>query len=357
MSVLFAETSVEITNAELIVDKFQQHFAEHFPVIREGTVLHYETEYGKVWMAGEKGRFQAEVNCYDAHVLMSIKAMLAEHLLEFSGDKDLRFRWQGHGADLNQLPNLFEGRVVRAFNVTPRMRRLVISVGEGIERLMTGGLHIRILIVPQGRTPVWPHLSQTGAVVWPEGDDELIRRVYTIRYGNVQRQEIELDFVMHEGDHMPGAHFGATAKAGDLVGIIGPGGGVVPVEVDACVFAGDETALPVISRMVEELPAGKKITVYAEVADENERQDIKSSADVNWTWLYRNGKAAGTSGLLEQALRQHDWSKDSDSRHVFIACEKGEVRQIKKFLSDEAKLPKNDFRTAGYWVLGEGDDH
>ena len=78
---------------------------------------------------------------------------------------------------------------------------------------------------------------------------------------------------------------------------------------------------------------------------------------MKWTWLYRKGKAAGTSGLLEQALRQHDWSKDSDSRHVFIACEKGEVRQIKKFLSDEAKLPKNDFRTAGYWVLGEADDH
>ena len=156
---------------------------------------------------------------------------------------------------------------------------------------------------------------------------------------------------------MPGAHFGATAKAGDLVGIIGPGGGITPEDVDACVLAGDETALPVMSRMVEELPAGKKITVYAEIADENERQEITSRADVTWTWLYRNGKAAGTSGLLEQALRQHDWSKDSESRYVFIACEKGEVRQIKKYLTDEASLPKNSFRTAGYWVLGEADDH
>lgn len=357
MSLLFAETSVEISNAEVIVDKFHEHFAEHFTIVRDGASLRYENEYGIVKMAGEKGRFQAEVNCHDAHVLTSIKAMLAEHILEFSGDKDLRFRWQGHGADQNHLPNLFQGRVVKAFNVTPLMRRLVISINDGIERLMTGGLHVRILIVKQERTPVWPYLSQTGAVVWPEGDDELIRRVYTIRRGNVEHGEIELDFVMHEGDHMPGAHFGATAKTGDLVGIIGPGGGATPLDVDACVFAGDETALPVISRMVEELPAGKKITVYAEVADENERQDIRSSADVNWTWLYRNGKAAGRSGLLEQALRQHDWNKDGGRRHVFVACEKGEVRQIKKFLGDEAKLPKNDVRTAGYWVLGDADDH
>lgn len=357
MSLLFAETSVEIANAEAIVDKFQEHFAEYFPIVREGTVLHYENEYGTVRLEGEKGRLQAKVKCYDEHVLMSVKAMLAEHIIEYSGDKDLSFGWQGHGANLNQLPNLFHGRVVTAFNVTPLMRRVVISIDEGIERLMTGGLHVRILIVKQDRTPVWPHLSQTGAVVWPEGEDEVTRRVYTIRRASVESKQIELDFVMHEGDHMPGAHFGATAKAGDIVGIVGPGGGVTPLEVDVCVFGGDETALPVISRMVEELPAGKKITVYAEIADENERQDIQSSADVNWNWLYRNGKAAGTSGLLEQALRQHDWGKDSESRHVFVACEKGEVRQIKKFFTDEAKLPKNGFRTAGYWTLGEVDDH
>ena len=108
---------------------------------------------------------------------MSVKAMVAEHIVEFTGDTSLDFRWEGRTADLREIPNLFSGRVVRAYNLTPKMRRVAIAIDDGIERLMTGGLHIRILMVP----------DQKRAPVWSQAPDELTRRVYTIRSGDISR--------------------------------------------------------------------------------------------------------------------------------------------------------------------------
>lgn len=356
MSLLSAQTSVALVNPEAIVDAFHEHFAEHMPMIREGTSVRFETEYGNGTFSAEKGRFAARVSCIDENVLMSVKAMVAEHIVEFTGDTSLDFRWDGVGSDLRELPNLFIGRVVRSYDLTPRMRRVVVAIEEGIERLMTGGLHVRILIAEhKNRKPVWPHLSKTGAIVWPEGEDSLIRRVYTIRSGNIARGEIDLDFVMHEGDKMPGATFGATAQAGDILGIVGPGG-VMP-EAQSYVFGGDETALPVMLRMAADMPADRKLTVYAEIDNEAERQEIVSKADVQWNWLYRNGKHAGTAGLIEAALRMHDWDGEDANLHVFVGCEKLEARSAKKLLNDELKLPKAATRTAGYWSIGPDDEH
>lgn len=355
MSLLSAQTSVALPDPHAILDAFHEHFAEYMTMKREGAAVHFEADYGNGTLSVDEGRFAACVNCKSVNILMSLKAMVAEHIMEFSGETALDFRWEGDGSDLRELPNLFTARVVRAHHLTPRMRRVVFSIDKGIERLMTGGMHVRILILPdQAREPVWPHLSKTGAIVWAEGEDALTRRVYTIRSGNLQRGEIEIDFVMHEGDHMPGATFGATAKAGDLVGIVGPGG-VLP-EADRYVFAGDETALPVMLRMAREMPAGKPLTVYAEIDNEAERQDIESRADIEWHWLYRRGTHAGTSGLIEAALRQHAFTQ-TQGLHVFVGCEKAEARAIKKMLNDDAGIPKAAIHSAGYWVTGASDEH
>nr|WP_244638307.1 SIP domain-containing protein [Agrobacterium fabrum] len=82
-----------------------------------------------------------------------------------------------------------------------------------------------------------------------------------------------------------------------------------------------------------------------------------SALPVEWTWLYRRGKPAGTSGLIEKALREHAWSADHDGLHVFAACEKSEARAVKSFLTDEIGFPKASLRAVGYWTMGAADDH
>lgn len=352
---LSAETSVELADPNRIVDAFHSHFASHLEMVREPGSLRFSGDFGSGTITTEGARFSVKLNCVDENTLVAVKSMVAEHLIEFTGDKSLDFSWQGDGAGQRNIRNLHEMRVVRGYNITPRMRRLVLRC-DNIGPLMTGGLHIRLLLPPKGRTPVWPTLAANGSFSWPTGDDTLEVRVYTIRRGFADRNEIEVDFVMHDGDNMPGANFGANAVEGDLIGVIGPGGGVAP-DCERYVLAGDETALPVISRIVEEMPAGRKVTVFMEIADAAEQQQIASQADVDWHWLHRDGKVVGTAGLIEQALDAFDFGDDHSNLHVFAGCEKNEARSIKTLLVEGKGLPKGSLRAVGYWMIGEDDGH
>lgn len=62
--------------------------------------------------------------------------------------------------------------------------------------------------------------------------------------------------------------------------------------------------LPSIVRRLEEFPAGARVIVFVEVADAAEEQPLTSHADVRLTWLHRDGAAAGTTDLLERAVRK-----------------------------------------------------
>lgn len=107
MSLLSAETSVSLSDPLSIVDAFEDHFSEHMEMERDGATVRFKTEYGHGSFSAEGGHFAARVSCISEHILMSVKAMVAEHIVEFSGETGLDFRWSGHGAQQRELPNLF----------------------------------------------------------------------------------------------------------------------------------------------------------------------------------------------------------------------------------------------------------
>jgi NADPH-dependent ferric siderophore reductase len=135
-------------------------------------------------------------------------------------------------------------------------------------------------------------------------------RIYTIRRLDVEKGEVDIDFVLHEGADMPGARFAANAAVGDVVGMTGPGGGSIG-EADWYLLAGDETALPAISRIVADLPSHVRAVVRIEIADRDEEQPLVSAAGLDIQWLHRNGGEAGKSTLLEDAVKQGQWPKDA----------------------------------------------
>ncbi len=95
------------------------------------------------------------------------------------------------------------------------------------------------------------HAQADGRVLWPQGADALSPRVYTLRHVDVAAGEATLDIVLHPG--APGSDWAREAAPGQPAAVMGPGGGLLP-EADWVLFAGDETALPAIARMVSELP-------------------------------------------------------------------------------------------------------
>ncbi len=198
-------------------------------------------------------------------------------------------------------------------------------------------------------------MGADGRPCWPDAPERPDIRIYTIRAIDVSPGEIDIDFVMHEGDDMPGARFAAEARPGDVIGMTGPGGGSAAA-ADWYLLAGDETALPAIGRILEGLPRQAKAVVRIEVADEGERQDLRSVADVDLQWLFRNGAPAGTTEALAEAIRTVALPRDGRSIFVWTGCEHACFRRTRKYLREECGLARDEHLVVAYWRRGYSGD-
>jgi NADPH-dependent ferric siderophore reductase len=104
--------------------------------------------------------------------------------------------------------------------------------------------------------------------------------------------------------------------------------------------------------MLEELPAGKHATVFVEIQDEVEKQDLQSKARLELAWLSRGGLPAGSTTLLPDALRSLDPLTDDGSTFVWAGCEHAAARAIRSQLWEGRRLPKQSALVMAYWRLG-----
>ena len=126
-------------------------------------------------------------------------------------------------------------------------------------------------------------------------------------------------------------------------------------DFDWYLLAGDASALPAIGRRLEELPERARALVFIEVADASEEQRLASKARVSLTWLHRNGAEAGTTDLLEKALRQVQLPPGDG--FVWVAGEATSLKPIREHLLQERGLKKEWTKVTGYWKRGVGDHH
>jgi NADPH-dependent ferric siderophore reductase len=347
---LIASARVKLGDPRAMLDKLCEHFAEHGTVTMTPRGGRLQGPFGMVDLTTDGAALLVRAEASDPTHLFVVKSSVSEHIVGFAQDEALDFVWSGDGAAQADIPYFHEMTVSGSRALTPRMRRITLS-GPDIRRLETGGLHVRVLIPPGGRKPVWPTAAPDGRVIWPRGEDALTARVYTIRSIDKARGEVEIDVVLHEDS--PGSVWAMTAQPGDPVGLMGPGGGLV-APADWYLLCGDETALPVIARIAEGLPATARATIRIEIADASERQPIKSAAAIDLDWLHREGAEPGTTELLEKAVRAVDWPKDG-APYVLAGCEHKSARAIRSYLRRERGLAKDRHLVAAYWRRGHSE--
>ena len=146
-------------------------------------------------------------------------------------------------------------------------------------------------------------------------------RTYTVRDSRCDQEipELDVDFVMHFdafGKGGPASQWAASAEPGDRVWMIGPNihaatcstagayGGIEwrPGLAQNVLLAGDETAVPAISAILESLPEDISGHAFLEVPDASDCQDIQTRSNVGVSWLVRGGRPHGE--LLDAAVRQ-----------------------------------------------------
>ncbi len=265
------------------------------------------------------------------------KARVAGEIRRLPGCATLALAWAGDG-NPERLGHVQRWIVTGTRLVTPHLRRVTFRVEEAA--FYAGDLHHVRLLLPQrgGGAFAFPKACPAGLPIWPEGELMPLLRNYTIRAVRADREEIDVDFVLHEPAG-PATAWARDCRPGDEIGALGPIGWPVS-HAPLRILAGDETALPTILRQIEECPAEECIDAYVEFADEGERQEVALPAQCRLHWLRR--------GDLAEALRARA-REDGDAVFAYAGAEFATSQRLKAVLSDDLGLPHAQFRSVAYW--------
>lgn len=238
--------------------------------------------------------------------------------------------------------------VVRTTRLTPGVQRVVFS-GADLARLPDEEPgEIITLVWPTGdaERPVLP----SDGWRYPAGTPEQHWRNYTVRDFVPDGPDgplLTVDFVLH-GDHGHCCRWAAACKPGMTLGFVGPRiHFYAEPGADWTLLVGDETGLPSIAATLERLPSGHPTLAFVEIADDAERQELATEADLVLEWVTRDGEPAGRSRRLEDAVRAA--SLPSGTPKVWVAGESLAVRGIREHLRDERGLPIGPQQAIGYW--------
>jgi NADPH-dependent ferric siderophore reductase len=237
--------------------------------------------------------------------------------------------------------------VAAVTQVTPSVRRVLLSGTEAA--VATAGPTVNVLVPRVGDpAPRWPHVARDGRIVWPDGAHGVSLRSYTARRQDPTAGEVEMDFVLH-GDG-PAAAWAAAAEPGARLGVAGSGAlGDRPA--GWLLLAGDETALPAISRILAEARPTTRGVALLEVAGPDEEQPLSAPAGVEVRWLHRGGTPPGESTLLTDDVAALDRPADDDV-FAWVAAESAAVRAIRADLRGRWGLGRAQHHAIGYWRRG-----
>ncbi|MBF9335023.1 siderophore-interacting protein [Microbacterium lacticum] len=247
--------------------------------------------------------------------------------------------------------------VSRVADVTSGMKRITLT-GTQLEAFDSPGGDpqpafaspgfdddIRLLFPYPGEAdPVLP-LVEDGRVTFAEGRRP-IARAYSVRRYDSKSRELDIDFVLH--GHGVAADWARQAQPGDPIHIAGPGKTqTLPEGRDWFLIAGDDTAIPAIARLLEELPRDARGQVLIDVANIDHRQDLSAPDGIEVSWIPH--VAASRYSLLD-AIRDMSWQPGAP--FAWLAGEQSEVQRIRRYLVKERGVPKPDIDFTGYWKRG-----
>ncbi|CAM5477408.1 hypothetical protein MAUB1S_08009 [Mycolicibacterium aubagnense] len=333
---------------EMFLEPILASIATHDITVRRlGGRFELRSPYGVGFLEAAAGQLRLSVETDNRHALNRLKHALVGPISFIAASEALHFEWTGDEAGPTPLEDLRILRVRQTMLLTPNMLRIVFE-GEDLSRFdRTDQLHCRLIFQPKDvETPEWPSIDDRGHIVWPQ-QRKLDTRVYTIRSIDTRNGEITIDFALH--DHAgPATRWAMDASAGDLVGIVGPAADG-PRPAGFYVLAGDETGLPGIARILENLDGHAQGFAFVEIGGPNEKLPLVHPAAIQLQWLDRQGARPGTTSLLADAVRSVEWPSQLQEAFFWGGCEHKAFRQIHRYLRNEVCLPRERQVFHSFW--------
>jgi len=295
----------------------------------------------------------------------------------------------------------FRVRVAAARRMCPSFLRVTLA-GEDLDLFGRDGLDQRVKIVfplADGTLCDIDDPATVEAGTWyerwralPDARRNPVR-TYTVRRVRPERRELDIDLVVHGGTG-PAARWLEAVRPGDEVIVVGPDARSIhshvgidfhPGPARRLLLAGDETAAPAISAILEALPADRAAQAFIEVPDPEDRfaLDLPPTAEV--AWLPRRGAAVGSrlvpavtawaaaeAALLRAAAAPApepfvDVDVDTDllweapaeppdeAFYAWLAGEAGVIKDLRRLLVRGHGVDRSRVAFMGYWRQGRAE--
>jgi NADPH-dependent ferric siderophore reductase len=206
---------------------------------------------------------------------------------------------------------------------------------------------VRLLLPADGaelEVPTW-----RGNEFLNRDDSRPIIRTLTPRRFDPDSLELDVEIVRH--GHGPLSAWADSATPGERAAISGTGRGYeIDPSARSFLLAGDESALPAISVLLEALPPEADVQVFCEVIHLDARQDLPPHPGATVRWFERDAGARPGDPLVAAVA---DAELDPDV-HVWAAGEAAAVHRIRRHLFNDRGLDRDHAVVRGYWKVERG---
>ena len=234
---------------------------------------------------------------------------------------------------------------------SPRLVRVTLS-GDELEGLVIEepAASVRLLLPASASEGLVVPRWNGNEFLLPDGRRPTIR-TFTPRRLEPDALELDLEAVVH-GDGVA-SRWAAAAEPGAPAAVSGPGRGyAIDRDAPAFLLAGDETAIPAISQLLEVLPPDTPIHVHIEVARRDARLALPDHARSTVEW-HDLPSGAPPGDALVAAVRA---SELPPGVRVWAAGEAAAMQRIRRHLFEERSLSRDQTTVRGYWKHGRAGD-
>ncbi|WP_025132737.1 siderophore-interacting protein [Leucobacter sp. PH1c] len=251
-------------------------------------------------------------------------------------------------------------RVVETRRITPHMLRIRFEAvgdwrwhvdGRGDER-------IDIALPAPGETEARLDIFNLPEYGRGWTGEEPPWRHYTVRDVHEGGRQLDIDFVVHEGGLA--SAWAERAEPGHIIGVFGGGTHdepssyyAPPADAEFQLLVADATGVPGLGRILEQLPAGARARVIAEVPTAADIQEYETRGDVEMIWRTGTGNGLAPSALGAEVARVAD---PGTPWYAWIACEAATSRAIRSDLRSRLGLARDRHHAIGYWTQDRTGD-
>ena len=205
---------------------------------------------------------------------------------------------------------------------------------------------VRVLLPPPGASELVLPTWNGNEFLFADGTRPPIRTLTPRRF-DPDLRELSVEVVLH--DHGPLSAWARTVAVGGPVAVSGTGRGyTIDSDASAFLLAGDESAIPAISQLLEAIPGRIPTAVLIELVHPDARLELPHHAGSTVRWLDLPPGTSPGAALIDAVA-----SATVDPRtRVWVAGEAAAVQQIRRHLFEVRSVARSAAVVRGYWKRG-----